>query len=151
MLFSSALLSGSCCEGVEDCMRWTYSCPHCEAALNPDASIVLRAEHENTKMLIGLHPQPGNYDVELPPGQTMPPGTRWEISCPVCDHSLTSELSDELCAIDMCSQEERHRVYFSRIAGEEATFVVSAEGMLTDHGVHTDQYLEHMVHKKYMR
>ena len=62
-----------------------------------------------------------------------------------------SELSDELCAIDMCSQGERHRVYFSRIAGEKATFVVSAEGMLTDHGVHTDKYLEHMVHKKYMR
>ena len=42
-------------------------------------------------------------------------------------------------------------VYFSRIAGEEATFVVSAEGMLTDHGVHTDKYLEHLVHLKYMR
>ncbi len=151
MLPGSALLNGLCCGGVEDCMRWIYSCPHCDAALNPEASIVLRAEHEETKMLIGLHPQPGNYDVELPPGKTMPPGTRWEISCPVCDHSLTSELSDELCAIDMSSQDERHRVYFSRIAGEEATFVVSAEGMLTDHGVHTDQYLEHMVHLKYMR
>ncbi len=34
---------------------------------------------------------------------------------------------------------------------EEATFVVSAEGMLTDHGVHTDKYLEHLVHRKYMR
>jgi len=140
-----------CGEGVEECMHWTYSCPHCDAALNPDTSIVLRAAHDGTKMLIGLHPQPGNYEVELPPGGAMPPGTRWDISCPVCDHSLVSDLSDELCAIDMCSQEERHRVYFSRVAGEEATFVVSAEGMLTDHGVHTDQYLEHMVHLKYMR
>ena len=81
----------------------------------------------------------------------MPAGTRWSFSCPVCDRSLVSELSDELCAIDMCSRDERHRVYFSRIAGEEATFVVSAEGLLTDHGVHTDQYLEHMVHLKYMK
>ena len=46
---------------------------------------------------------------------------------------------------------ETHRVYFSRIAGEEATFVVSAEGMLKDYGIHTDRYLEQMVQSKYMR
>jgi transcription elongation factor Elf1 len=132
-------------------MDWTYSCPHCGAALNPNVSIVLRARREEKTILVGLHPQPGNYEVVLPPGEAMQPGSRWDFSCPVCDHSLVSELSDELCAIDMCSQGERHRVYFSRVAGEEATFVVSAEGMLTDHGVHTDQYLEHMVHRKYMR
>ncbi len=132
-------------------MNWTYSCPHCDAALNPNDSIVLRAEHEGRKMLVGLHSQPGNYEVDLPPGETMVAGTRWSFSCPVCDRSLVSELSEELCAIDMCSQGERHRVYFSRIAGQEATFVVSAEGLLSDHGIHTDQYLEHLVHLKYMR
>jgi hypothetical protein len=69
----------------------------------------------------------------------------------VCDHSLVSELSDGLCEIDLRLHDERHRVYFSRTAGEQATFVVSAEGLLTDHGVHTDRYLEHLVHLKYMR
>ena len=132
-------------------MKRTYTCPHCEAALNPDKSIVLRAECEDRKMLVGLHPQPGNYEVDLPPGETMAAGTRWSFFCPVCDHSLVSEVSDELCAIDMWLQEERHRVYFSRIAGEEATFVVSAEGMLTDHGVHADQHVEKLVHRKYLR
>lgn len=132
-------------------MNWIYSCPHCDAVLNLEESIVLRAEHEDRKMLVGLHPQPGNYEVDLPPGEAMPAGTRWSFSCPACNHSLVSDLSDELCAIDMCLHDERHRVYFSRVAGEEATFVVSAEGMLTDHGVHTDQYLEHLVHRKYMR
>jgi hypothetical protein len=78
-------------------------------------------------------------------------GTRWELSCPVCDRSLVSELSEDLCALDVQSAGETHRVYFSRIAGEEATFVVSAEGLLKDYGIHTDQYLEHMVHEKYMR
>lgn len=140
-----------CCKGGEEFMRWTYSCPHCDATLNPEESIVLRAERNGRRMLVGLHPQPGNYEVELPPGKTMAAGTRWDFSCPVCDHTLVSELSDDLCAIDMCSHDERHRVYFSRIAGEEATFVVSAEGMLTDHGIHTDQYLEHLVHLKYMK
>jgi len=132
-------------------MSWTYTCPHCEAVLNPEGSIILRAEREGRKMLVGLHPQPGNYEVDLPPGEAMPAGTRWSFSCPVCDQSLVSELSVELCAIDMWLQGERHRVYFSRVAGEEATFVVSAEGMLTDHGVHADQHVETLVHRKYLR
>jgi len=29
--------------------------------------------------------------------------------------------------------------------------VVSAEGLLTDHGIHTDRYLEHLIHLKYLR
>jgi hypothetical protein len=132
-------------------MHWVYTCPHCQANLNPEASIMVRAEHAGRRILIGLHPQPGNYEVDLPVDETMAPGARWDFSCPVCDHDLVSELSDDLCALDMCCGDERHRVFFSRIAGEEATFVVGAEGMLTDHGIHTDRYLEHLVHLKYMR
>ena len=132
-------------------MRWKYSCPHCQAPLNPDERVVLRAESGDQKFLAGLHPQPGDYEVELPPGETMERGTRWEFFCPQCDASLVSELSEDLCALDVTSPGETHRVYFSRVAGEEATFVVSAEGMLKDYGLHTDRYLEHMVHEKYMR
>jgi hypothetical protein len=69
----------------------------------------------------------------------------------VCEKSLLSELSEDLCALDVTSPGETHRIYFSRIAGEEATFVVSAEGMLKDYGIHTDRYLEHLIHEKYMR
>jgi hypothetical protein len=29
--------------------------------------------------------------------------------------------------------------------------VVSAEGLLKDYGIHTDRYLEQMIHSKYMR
>jgi len=132
-------------------MHWTYSCPHCDAVLNPDETIMLRADCEDRRFLIGLHPQPGNYEVDLPDGETMTPGSRWSFSCPVCEHSLVSELSEDLCALDMRSPDEAHRIYFSRVTGEQATFVISAEGMLTDHGIHTDQYLEHLVHLKYMR
>jgi hypothetical protein len=132
-------------------MHWIYSCPHCDAVLNPKETITLRAEGEGQRFLVGMHPQPGNYEVDLPPGKTMPAGTRWSFSCPVCDQSLISELSDGLCALDMLTSDERHRVYFSRIAGEQATFVVSAEGLLTDHGVHTDKYIEHLIHLKYLR
>ena len=132
-------------------MHWTYSCPHCESLLNPEENVVLRAERDEHRFLAGFHPQLGNYEVELPPGETMPKGTRWEFFCPVCDHTLVSDLSEDLCALDVHTSGETHRVYFSRIAGEEATFTVSAEGLLNDYGIHTDRYLEHMVHNKYMR
>jgi len=132
-------------------MHWKYSCPHCEASLNPDERVVLRAEFGDHRFLAGLHPQPGNYEVELPPGEEMAPGTRWEFFCPVCEKSLVSELSEDLCELVMSSPGAPHHVYFSRIAGEEATFVVSAEGMLKDYGIHTDRYLEQMIHSKYMR
>jgi hypothetical protein len=132
-------------------MHWKYSCPHCHTPLNPDERVVLLAEREDHRFLAGLHPQPGNYEVDLPPGEEMPPGTRWEFFCPECEKSLVSELSEDLCALEVTSPGETHRVYFSRTAGEEATFVVSAEGMLKDYGIHTDRYLEQMVHNKYMR
>jgi len=132
-------------------MHWTYSCPMCAALLNPGERVVLCAEREDHRFLAGFHPQPGNYEVELPPGEEMPVGTRWNFFCPVCEQSLTSDLSDELCALDVHMAGETHRVYFSRTAGEEATFVVTAEGLLKDYGIHTDRHLEHMVHTKYMR
>jgi hypothetical protein len=113
--------------------------------------VVLLAESGDRRFLAGLHPQPGNYEVELPPGEEMPPGTRWEFFCPVCERSLVSELSEDLCALVVTSPGEPRSVYFSRIAGEEATFVVSAEGLLKDYGIHTDRYLERLVHAKYMR
>jgi len=132
-------------------MHWSYSCPHCKSSLNPEDRVVLRVEHGERSFLAGLHPQPGNYSVELPPGEEMVQGTRWEFFCPVCDQTLVSELSEDLCEIDLHSAGQTHRVYFSRIAGEEATFVVSAEGLLEDYGIHTDRYLERLVHAKYMR
>ena len=132
-------------------MHWNYSCPHCAALLNPEENVVLRAEREGHRFLAGFHPQLGNYEVELPPGESMAKGTRWTFSCPVCDESLVSELSEDLCALDVHTAGETHRVYFSRIAGEEATFTVTAEGLLTDYGIHTDRYLEHMVHNIYTR
>ena len=132
-------------------MKWKYSCPHCEASLNPEERVVLRVENGEQRFLAGFHPQPGNYEVDLPPGEEMESGSRWEFFCPVCEQSLTSELSEDLSALDVHSAGQSHRVYFSRIAGEEATFVVSAEGLLEDHGIHTDRYLEQLIHAKYMR
>jgi hypothetical protein len=119
--------------------------------LNPDDSIILLAEHDARRLLVGFHPQPGNYEMYLPPDFEMPPELRWSFFCPVCRQELVTEVSDELCALDVHTGGDTHRIYFSRNAGERATFMITAEGLLKDYGIHTDRYLEHLVHEKYMR
>ena len=114
-------------------MRWTYACPHCEAMLNPDETVVLIGECGSHRILIGFHPEPGIYRAYLPPGARLQEGSLWDFSCPVCNHSLVAEIAPGLCALDMATQGVRHRLFFSRTAGEQATFVISAEGV-KNHG-----------------
>jgi len=110
-------------------MRWTYSCPHCEAMLNPDETVVLIGECGPNRLLIGFHPEPGTYRAYLPPGTQLQKGSTWDFSCPVCNRSLVTEIAPGLCALDMATQGVRHRLFFSRTAGEQATFVITAEGV----------------------
>ena len=102
--------------------------------LNPDETIVLLAEHAGVRVLIGLHPQPGNYEAYLPPGLEPEVGSLWDFFCPVCQRSLVTAVAPDRCALDVRIEGAKHRVYFSRRAGEQATFVVSAEGLLARHG-----------------
>jgi len=121
-------------------MRWTYSCPHCSAMLNPDETIVLVAAHGTTRVIMGFHSEPGNYKAYMPPGVALESGETWEFSCPLCHASLTSSADPNLCAIDMHTRGQKHRVYFSRTAGEKATFVVSENGDVERHGDHAGRH-----------
>ncbi len=120
-------------------MRWTYSCPECQAMLNPDETVVLIGTCGAHRILIGFHPEPGTYRAYLPPGFRLREGSLWEFFCPVCSSSLTAEIAPALCQLDIAIQGVRHRLYFSRKAGEHATFVISAEG-LTSHGEDADKH-----------
>jgi len=66
-------------------------------------------------------------------------GSSWDFSCPLCQESLVSDISPTLCCMDMVAKDVRHRVYFSRIAGERATFVISAED-IEHHGEHAGRH-----------
>jgi hypothetical protein len=107
--------------------------------LNPDETVVLIGECGPHRILMGFHPEPGNYRAYLPPEFNLQEGSMWDFSCPVCDRSLVSEIAPELCALDMATQGARHRLFFARTAGEQATFVITAEGIAT-HGKDADQH-----------
>ena len=120
-------------------MRWSYSCPQCHGILNRENFIMLIGTHGGERIIIGFHPAPGNYKISVPPGHVIEEGSVWHFFCPLCHQSLLSEVSDKLCCIDMVTKDIRHRVYFSRTAGERATFVISAEG-IERHGDHSGRH-----------
>ena len=106
--------------------------------LNPDKFIMLVGEYGDERNLVGFHPKPGNYKACFPPGVVPVHESTWSFYCPVCQASLVTDVSDDLCALDMITAGKPHRVYFSRRAGIHATFVISAEGFLERFGEHVN-------------
>jgi len=131
-------------------VSWTYSCPSCQAMLNPRDSIVLVGEIGEHRVLVGFHPQPGNYEVYLPPGVDVLPGSRWRFRCPVCHADLAAEAGSDLCALILHAAGRRTRVLFSRVAGHQATFIVGDEQVEEHHGRDADLYRTALAHMKYL-
>ena len=132
-------------------MSKDYRCPRCEATLNPDRSVILIAVHAETRALVGFHPEPGNYEVYLPPGVQVEKGSRWLFSCPLCHADLTAEENEDLCQLVLADGEETARVLFSRIAGEQATFLVGGDRVQATHGPDTDRFDPLWAQLKYIR
>lgn len=131
-------------------MPWTYHCPKCDALLNPDRSIILLAEHDDRQHLIGFHPEPGNYEIYIPPGTEPQTGDRWDFQCPVCRQNLGTKENENLCALTFKEGDSHQQVLFSRVAGERVTFVVSDRKVQHRHGDHADQYEQHLIQMKYL-
>ena len=121
-------------------MSWTYCCPECKARLDPDKSVILIAEHEDTRVLVGFHPQPGNYEVKVPSNVKIEDGTIWEFTCPMCLTNLATEGSSNLCELELLRAGQRHRLLFSNIAGKQATFILSGETIDESHGKDIDKF-----------
>ena len=108
-------------------MRWTYSCPKCRAMLNPGDTIILVAARQDSRHLICFHPEPGNYEIHVPPGVEMAEGTKWDFLCPVCHEDLATEEGSDLCVVSLQEGETQSKVLFSRVAGEQMTFVTAED------------------------
>jgi len=126
-------------------MSWTYRCPKCKATLSPDSSIILCAKQGTRRILIGFHPEPGNYESYLPPDAEIQDGDAWDFFCPVCNASLACEDNENLCMLDALVEGRESNVLFSRIAGEKVTFVVSDRKVQQQHGKDVDHYIHHLM------
>lgn len=105
-------------------MSWLYICPHCNALLNPNKTLILLAEHDKRRMLVGFHPEPGNYEIYFPADANLDEGQVWSFFCPVCRTDLKTTENDRMCAVLMFEPQVSRRVLFSRVAGEHATYVM---------------------------
>lgn len=132
-------------------MEWKYSCPKCTAILNPGRSIVLLGHHEGCDTLLAFHPEPGNYEVAVPYNMSINQHEVWAFSCPVCHQSLDLDDEERLAGLDMTDgMGNWHKVIFSRIAGEQATFIIGKgpEAQVVKHGQDKAKY-ESGIRRKY--
>jgi hypothetical protein len=130
-------------------MSWTYGCPKCKAMLNPHDTIILTAARGELRTLIGLHPEPGNYQIYLPPNVKLEEGEMFEFLCPVCHANLKTAENENLIGIEILGQDKPRLVLFSRIFGERATLVVAGSSVETEHGEHADRYRGQLVSIRY--
>ena len=121
-------------------MSWEYTCPKCKVMLNPDRSVILEMARDDVNCMIGLHPQPGKYEVFLPPGVQTEDGTRWEFSCPNCLESLTTREDENLCRLELTVEESKLQILFSCIAGEHATFITHEAAVREKFGENSHKY-----------
>ena len=121
-------------------MSWEYTCPKCKVMLNPDRSVILEMARDDVNCMIGLHPQPGKYEVFLPPHVYTEDGTRWEFSCPMCKESLTTEEDLNLCELELKVEGSLLQILFSCVAGEHATFIVHDDTLKERYGKDANRY-----------
>jgi len=122
-------------------MRYAYLCPHCQAHLNArEETIALLAEREGQRGLMMFNSQPGDYEFFAARDLEVVGGDVWTFHCPVCHEDLTDADNPKLARITLETAKGEHAVCFSRTAGEHATFVVDAEGVVEAHGEHQTFY-----------
>ena len=111
-------------------MKKVFSCPHCQAVLNPSVKILLVISYKKKKGMILLSPQPGNYKYICDPSveKHLSQGAKVRFACPVCSEDLTSPSSSQLAEMRIATPgQDPQRVEFSRIYGKNATFVFDGE------------------------
>lgn len=125
-------------------MSTMFLCPHCGAVLNPEHAIILKASLGHDQVLIGMHPDPGNYQIYVGHSVPVRAGTAWTFSCPMCHEDLQAEGAgnENLCTVTMQTDQSELKVFFSRIAGEKATWVVNRQGEVEQHGDAATQYAD---------
>jgi hypothetical protein len=115
-------------------MKNVFTCPHCQAVLNPSVKILLVISYKKYKGMILLSPQPGNFKFicDASVEKYLSHGTKVRFACPVCTKDLTSRSNSQMSELRMVhANREPRRVEFSRIFGKQATLVYDGEDVVS--------------------
>ena len=121
-------------------MGRSYFCPHCRRMLNPGTKVIFLVENGHDRELVLLSAKLGDYSVVHSRSMVFENGKVYTFRCPMCRSDLTSSLDENL--VDILTEGEESspvRVSFSRVFGEQATFLRSPEG-INRYGDHAERY-----------
>lgn len=121
-------------------MEKHYTCPNCNGQLKVGEYVILMAKNKSKeKGIILLHPEIGNYTSLKHPSFTYQPNESLELFCPLCQKSLASDFDHNLSHLILSENGKQYDIYFSRIAGEQSTYIIDGE-KVTATGEHADRY-----------
>jgi hypothetical protein len=121
-------------------MGRSFFCPHCRKMLNPGTKVIFLVENGNDRELMLLSAKLGEYSVVHSRSMKFENGKIYTFRCPMCRSDLTSSLDENLVDILTESDDaEMVRVSFSRVFGEQATFVRAPDGV-NRYGEHAARY-----------
>lgn len=121
-------------------MNKQYICPHCSGHLKIGDNIILIGQNKaNQKGIILLHPEIGNYSSLKHPMFKVQIKEAIKLYCPMCQESLTSDFDENLSHLLLIEKENTFDIYFSRIHGEQSTYMVDGD-TVTATGEHSDRY-----------
>jgi len=121
-------------------MSRSYFCPHCKKLLNPGTKVVVLVENGVEMELVLLSATLGDYSVVHSRSMDFVEGAVYTFRCPVCHADLTSTVDIKLVELQSSTDDEPMvRVNFSRVYGEQATFLMTRSGV-DRFGEHADRY-----------
>ncbi len=122
-------------------MSRSFYCPHCKKLLNPHRKVIFLVENGNELELVLLSAQLGDYSAVHSRSMELVDGAVYTFRCPVCRADLTSSINNRL--VDLVTREDEDgqdmHVSFSRVHGEEATFLMADDG-INRFGADADRY-----------
>ena len=111
-------------------MGRSFFCPHCRRMLNPGTKVIFLVENGSDRELMLLSAKLGEYSVVHSRSMSFEEGKIYTFRCPMCRSDLTSSLDENLVDILTQSEDEpMFRVSFSRVFGEQATFLRASDGV----------------------
>ena len=121
-------------------MGRSYYCPHCRRMLNPGTKVIFLVENGKNCELMLLSAKLGEYSVVHSRSMKFEDGQIYTFRCPMCRSDLTSSLDEKLVDILTESDDDAMvRVSFSRVFGEQATFLRAPDGV-DRYGEHAGRY-----------
>jgi hypothetical protein len=125
-------------------LKENYLCPHCNSYLRVWNNLILtvKSKVNNQKGILLFNAEVGNYGLIHHSTLKFEDGETVDIFCPVCQADLTAtEINKNLVRIIMTDEDNKvYDIYFSKVIGEQSTFLIQEDDVIERHGENSTNY-----------